>query len=196
MFTGIIETTGKIIARKEEGSNIRFTIESQLSSSFKIDQSVSHNGVCFTVVSVMGNHHEVVAVEETLNRSAFKNYDVGTELNIERSLSMSDRIDGHLVQGHVDDVAVCKKIKQVNGSWIFIFQFHRKNAALLVDKGSVSINGVSLTVIKPSKKEFSVAVIPYTFEHTDFNSLKEKDEVNIEFDIIGKYVSRWLTERG
>jgi riboflavin synthase len=196
MFTGIIETTGKVILVKEEGSNIRFTIASSISSSLKVDQSVSHNGVCLTVVRVKGNEHEVIAVEETIKRTAIKKYIDGTEINLERCLAMNDRIDGHLVQGHVDDVAVCSKIKSNNGSWIFSFQFNKKNAALLVDKGSVCINGVSLTVIKPSKKKFSVAIIPYTFEHTNFISLKEKDKVNIEFDIIGKYVSKWMKERG
>jgi riboflavin synthase len=192
MFTGIIEALGKIISVQEEGTNRRFTIESPISPEMKIDQSVSHDGVCLTVVSTEGNHHEVIAVGETLKRSNLGKRKVNDLLNLERSMMMNGRIDGHIVQGHVDDVAICRKIKSHEGSWLFEFRYDEKYSHLLVDKGSVSINGVSLTVIKPSKKKFSIALIPFTFENTNFNLLKEDKEVNIEFDIIGKYVSRLL----
>ncbi len=203
MFTGIIESLGKIISITVEGSNRRFIIESAISNELKIDQSVSHDGVCLTVVHADGNQHEVIAVEETLKRSNLSSRKNGDTINLERSIMLSvrpdspvGRMDGHIVQGHVDDVAVCKKISEKHGSSVFTFQFKKKHASLLVDKGSVCINGVSLTVIKPSKKKFSVAIIPYTFENTDFHLVQEGDEVNIEFDIIGKYVTRWLKERG
>ena len=195
MFTGIIESLGKVISFNEEGSNRRFVIESKISSELKIDQSISHDGVCLTIVNVNGNHHEVIAVQETLKRSSLGRKNRGDLINLERSMIMNGRIDGHLVQGHVDDVAVCKKIKSKDGSWLFEFRFDEMNSSLFVEKGSVSINGVSLTVIKPSRKKFSVAIIPYTFENTNFHLLKEGDEVNVEFDVIGKYVSRWMNEQ-
>lgn len=196
MFTGIIEAPGKIISIQEAGGNRRFTIESPISAEMKIDQSVSHDGVCLTVVRAEGNRHEVIAVEETLKRSNLGSRKVDDLLNLERSMMMNGRIDGHIVQGHVDDVAICSKIKSHEGSWLFEFRYDKKYARLLVDKGSVCINGVSLTVIKPSRKKFLIAVIPFTFENTNFNLLKEGNEVNIEFDIIGKYVSRMLKKRG
>jgi len=192
LFTGIIESLGKIISVQDEGTNKRFTIESSISSELKIDQSVSHDGVCLTVVNVGDKQHEVIAVDETLNRSDLRRKKAGDFINLERSMMMNGRMDGHLVQGHVDDVARVKKISEKDGSWIFEFGFNQKNSDLLVDKGSVCINGVSLTVIKPSKKKFSVAIIPYTFENTNFKFLKEGEEANIEFDIIGKYVQRIL----
>jgi riboflavin synthase len=195
MFTGIIEATGRIISIHVEGTNKRFTVESSISSALKPDQSVSHDGVCLTVVGVNGNHHEVVAVDETLSRSNLGHKQKGNVLNLERSVSLNARMDGHIVQGHVDDTAIVNRIVAKNGSWIFEFSYRKKEAALLVDKGSVSINGVSLTVIKPKRKKFSVAIIPYTYEHTNFRDLKEGDTVNIEFDIIGKYVQRMMELR-
>ena len=195
MFTGIIEVLGKIISIKEEGSNRRFTLESAISSELKIDQSVSHDGVCLTVVGAEGNHHEVIAVEETLKRSNLGKRKVNDLVNLERSMTTNGRIEGHIVQGHVDDVAICRSIKSYKGSWLFEFRYDKKYSHLLVDKGSVCINGVSLTAVKPSKKNFFIAIIPYTFENTNFNLLKEDDEVNVEFDIIGKYVSRLLKQR-
>lgn len=194
MFTGIIEATGKIISIREEGSNCRFIIESPISSEMKVDQSVSHDGVCLTVVNSEENQHEVIAVEETLKRSNLGRKKAGDLLNLERSMMLNERIDGHIVQGHVDDVAICRRIESHHGSWLFEFRYNEKYSHLLVDKGSVCINGVSLTVIKPSKKKFLVAIIPFTFENTNFNLLKENNEVNIEFDIIGKYVSRLLKQ--
>jgi len=194
MFTGIIESLGKIISIEDNGSNKRFVIESSVSAQLKAGDSIAHDGVCLTVEDVGNSTHAVTAVEETLRRSNFGKKKAGDHINLERSMMLNGKIDGHLVQGHVDDVAVCKKIKSKNGSHIFSFAFRKKYAALLIDKGSVCINGVSLTVIKPSSKKFAVAIIPFTFETTSFKFLREGDEVNIEFDIIGKYVARMLEE--
>lgn len=195
MFTGIVEATGKIINSRNEGSNIHFTIESSISSALTIDQSISHDGVCLTVVQVSGNQHVVTAVEETLRRTNFRQKKEGDELNLERSMMMNGRLDGHIVQGHVDEIAVCDKVESKDGSWIFTFKIPKAGNHLLVEKGSVSVNGVSLTVMKLAKKKFTVAIIPYTFEHTTFKNLKPGDEVNIEYDIIGKYVERMLGNR-
>ena len=192
MFTGIIEAIGIIRNRKEEGRNIRLTIESTISPQLKIDQSVSHDGVCLTVVGVEGTTHDVVAVAETLKRSNFKSKQTGDIINLERSMMMNGRLDGHIVQGHVDDVAVCRKIESKEGSWVMSFRIDPEKNYLLVDKGSVCINGVSLTVINPGRRKFSVAIIPYTFEHTNLHSVKPGDTVNLEFDIIGKYIARIL----
>ena len=190
MFTGIIESVGKIISVVSEGTNKRFIIESSISSQLKVDQSVSHDGVCMTVVKVYGNTHQVMAVDETLKRSNLGKKNINDLVNLERSMVMNGRLDGHLVQGHVDGVSLVKTIRPEGGSWTFEFTFGKKYSNLLVDKGSVCINGVSLTVIKPSKKKFSVAIIPYTFENTNFRLLRLGDEVNVEFDIIGKYAER------
>ncbi|HUM45624.1 MAG TPA: riboflavin synthase [Chitinophagales bacterium] len=195
MFTGIIEAIGKIIEIRKEGSNIHFTIASAISSELKVDQSVSHDGVCLTVVKVEDNKHVVTAVKETLDRSAFKSKKEGDEVNLERSMLMNGRLDGHLVQGHVDDTLVCSKISEKDGSWLFRFAIKNNGSRLIVEKGSVCINGVSLTVAKLSRKQFSVAIIPYTHEHTTFKNLQPGDEVNIEYDIIGKYVARMMGGR-
>jgi riboflavin synthase len=192
MFTGIIETLAKVISVHKQGDNLRFILESDISAALKIDQSVSHDGVCLTVIKTEENRHEVIAVSETLKRSSLGSKKAGDRINLERAMKLSDRIDGHLVQGHVDDVAICQKIKPKRGSWSFEFSSHKKQSHLLVDKGSVCINGVSLTVIKPGRKTFSVAIIPYTFENTNFHLLREGDPANIEFDIIGKYVMKWM----
>ena len=195
MFTGIIEALGRIIAISGEGSNLRFLVESLISHEFKTDQSVSHDGVCLTVVKTEGKSHEVVVVDETLKRSNLGRKKIGDFINLERAMLMNARLDGHLVQGHVDDVAVVRKVKPNDGSWTFEFEYDKRHASLLVDKGSVSINGVSLTVVKPSRKKFSVAIIPYTMENTNFHLLQEGDEVNVEFDMIGKYVQRIMSAR-
>ena len=192
MFTGIIEAIGIIRNRKEEGSNVRLTIESTISPELKIDESVSHDGVCLTVVGVEGTTHDVVAVAETLERSNFKSKQTGDIINLERSMMMNGRLDGHIVQGHVDDVAVCRKIESKEGSWVMSFRIDPEKNYLLVDKGSVCINGVSLTVINPGRRKFSVAIIPYTFEHTNFRNLKEGEIANIEYDILGKYVAKMM----
>ncbi|MBA3649522.1 MAG: riboflavin synthase [Chitinophagales bacterium] len=195
MFTGIIETTGKITDLEKEGSNIRFTIQSPISPELKIDQSVSHDGVCLTVVSVHDGHHSVIAVQETLSRSNLNRKTAGTIINLERCLLLNQRLDGHIVQGHIDESIRIKSIKEMQGSWLFTFFLREKDKFFLVEKGSVCINGVSLTVKEVKKKSFSVVIIPYTFEHTNFQFLKESDKVNVEYDIIGKYFLNYLKKK-
>ncbi len=195
MFTGIIEATGKVVTRWQEGSNVHFAVESVISPELKVDQSVAHDGVCLTVVQALGNRHVVTAVEETLLRSNLSRLSEGDEINLERSMLLNGRLDGHLVQGHVDEVVTCNKVKALEGSWLYTFSVGKKQRNLLVEKGSVCINGVSLTVVKADKKEFSVAIIPYTFENTSFKNVRKGSKVNIEYDIIGKYVLRMLGSR-
>ena len=192
MFTGIIETLGVVAAIEKDRSNVHFTIESPISGELKIDQSVSHNGACLTVVGLGEGRHRVTAVEETLRRTNLGQWAVGTLVNLERCLPMGGRLDGHLVQGHVDEVAECMEALDINGSWRFTFRYHPTPEHLPVDKGSVCLNGVSLTVVEPRDDLFSVAIIPYTWEHTNFKTLLPGDPVNVEFDIIGKYISRYL----
>lgn len=192
MFTGIIETVGTVKEIKQEGSNKSFLIESTISSRLKINQSVSHNGVCLTIVEVNGNCHRVTAVEESLQKTDLNNWSVGNKINLERSMKLNSLVDGHLVQGHVDQTAICKLIEEKNGSHHFYFAFKKKANHIMIDKGSVTVNGISLTVVRCTKKKFTVAIIPYTFEHTNFSSLKKNDAVNIEFDVIGKYVEALL----
>lgn len=189
MFTGIIETLGKITSIEKERSNVHFTLESAISDELKIDQSVSHDGVCLTVVGKEPGRHRVTAVAETLQRSRLGDWQEGGLVNIERSMLMGGRLDGHIVQGHVDDVAECVSVEDENGSWRFTFRFRPSEEHLLVDKGSVCLNGVSLTVVEPRNDLFSVAIIPYTWEHTNFHLLQPASRVNVEFDIIGKYVA-------
>ena len=191
MFTGIIESLGKITNVKADRGNIDFTIESEISKELKIDQSVSHNGVCLTVTEKSDNTHTVTAVKETLDKSSLKNFSVDDLINLERAMKLGERLDGHLVQGHVDGVAKCISISVNDGSWIYQFEFDVKNEMLLIEKGSVCINGVSLTVFDIVKNTFKVTIIPYTYENTSFKKLKEGDIVNIEFDMIGKYLARF-----
>ena len=195
MFSGIIEASGKIISQQKEGSNIHFTVASGISNELKMDQSVSHDGVCLTVVKAGNGSHTVTAVEETLQRSNLKFRKEGDELNLERSMLLNGRLDGHFVQGHIDEIAICKEIENRDGSWIITFKIRKEKNQLIVEKGSVAINGVSLTVLKPSKKKFSVAVIPYTYANTNFYYLKSGDAVNIEYDVLGKYVKRAFSTR-
>lgn len=192
MFTGIIETIGEVIRLEKAGSNIRFTIKSSISHELKIDQSLAHNGVCLTVVSIKDDEHIVVAIDETLKKTNLGTIKVGDFLNIERCMQMNGRIDGHLVQGHVDQTALCTNVKEENGSWVFSFEYDPIQGNLTVEKGSICLNGISLTVFNSGKNTFSVAVIPYTFEHTTMNEVKKGSLVNLEFDIIGKYVSKQL----
>jgi len=191
MFTGIIESLGEVKNIHQEGSNVHFNLASDISSALKIDQSVSHNGVCLTVVGIQGNVHTVTAVEETLKRSNLSQWRAGSLVNLERAMLSNGRLDGHIVQGHVDGTARCIKVEDRDGSWNFHFQYIPTEEHLLVDKGSICINGVSLTVVSPIEDRFSVAIIPYTFEHTTFQSLQEGDLVNLEFDVIGKYIARY-----
>ena len=192
MFTGIIEVLGKVEQIVKEGTNVHYTLSCPLSSEFKIDQSVSHNGVCLTVVSLTEGQHTVTAIEETLNRTNIGKLKVGDVVNIERAMSASARFDGHFVQGHVDTTAKCIAVQTVEGSWYFSFQYHLKPEWLLVDKGSICINGVSLTVVEPKEDTFSVAIIPYTYEHTIFHKIEVGTTVNLEFDMIGKYITKYM----
>ncbi len=191
MFTGIVEALGIVERIEREGSNAHITVRSPISSALRIDQSVSHDGVCLTVVEVRDGCHVVTAVEETLRRSNLSDWQPGYVVNLERSLVWGGRLDGHLVQGHVDDVVRCTAIKPQNGSWHFTFQYRPTPEHFVVDKGSVCLNGVSLTVVTPRDDLFSVAIIPYTWEHTNFCRLREGDRLNVEFDIIGKYIARY-----
>ena len=191
MFTGIIESLGKITDLKADRGNIDFTIESDISKELKVDQSVSHNGVCLTVTETNNNTHTVTAVKETLDKSSLTNFSVNDLINLERAMKLGERLDGHLVQGHVDGVAKCLGITVNDGSWIYKFEFDISNEMLLIEKGSICINGVSLTVFDIAKNTFKVTIIPYTYENTSFKTLKEGDIVNIEFDMIGKYLARF-----
>jgi len=192
MFTGIIETLGNVGKIQTDQANVHFTLESAISRELKVDQSVSHNGVCLTVTQAGKHHHTVTAVEETLRRTNLGQWKPGTEVNLERCLPLGGRLDGHLVQGHVDTIATCMEVTETGGSWRFSFQYAPHPHHLLVDKGSVCLNGVSLTVVSPLENTFSVAIIPYTWEHTNFKTLKKGDSVNIEFDVIGKYIGRYM----
>jgi riboflavin synthase len=192
MFTGIIESLGRVSAIERDRSNVHFTVESPISHELKIDQSVSHNGVCLTVVGLGDGWHRVTAVEETLRRTNLGALRPGKPVNLERCLPMGGRLDGHIVQGHVDATAECTEVLETGGSWRFTFRYRPTPEHLLVDKGSVCIDGVSLTVVEPHDDLFSVAIIPYTWEHTNFHALQVGDAVNIEFDILGKYIARYL----
>ncbi len=188
MFTGIIECVGKVIALEKEQSNLHITLESAISSALKIDQSVAHNGVCLTVVDVNENHHKVTAIDETLIKTNLKNWQIGDIVNLERCLQANARLDGHIVQGHVDTTAICTAIEDKEGSWFYTFEY--TEPLVTVEKGSICVNGVSLTVVNSQHHSFSVAIIPYTYQHTSFQSLKLGHIVNLEFDIVGKYISK------
>lgn len=193
MFTGIIESIGIVKEISSVGTNKSFWIGSPLSSQFKIDQSIAHNGVCLTVEEIRENLHKVTAVAETLNKTELNEWEVGSAINLERSLLPSSRLDGHFVQGHVDGTGICKKIKDKNGSHEFEFGFSKKFAPLVIEKGSVCVNGISLTAFDVKKNSFRIAVIPYTYQHTNLQNLKEEGKVNLEFDLIGKYILRKLS---
>jgi riboflavin synthase len=195
MFTGIIETLGAISALEDQGTNRVFTVHSSLGPELKIDQSVSHNGVCLTVVDTNEALHRVVAIDETLKKSNLGSLSVGDVVNLERCMLNNGRFDGHIVQGHVDQSGVVKSIQEQEGSWLFHFEYDKSLGNVTVEKGSISVNGVSLTCFNSTGNGFTVAIIPYTFEHTNFHRLKEGDTVNLEFDIIGKYVQRLLKSR-
>lgn len=190
MFTGIIESLGVVKNLVEDRENINITIESNLAPELKVDQSVSHNGVCLTVVEINNNEYVVTAIKETLNKSNIGNLQIGDLVNLERAMKLGDRLDGHIVQGHVDQIAECISIKEENGSWIFTFKYNASLGNITIEKGSITVNGVSLTVVDSKKDSFSVAIIPYTYKNTNFNRLKRDSIVNLEFDVIGKYVSK------
>ena len=191
MFTGIIESLGKITDVKVDRGNIDFTIESDIGKELKVDQSVSHNGVCLTVTEINNSAHTVTAVKETLDKSSLKNFAINDLINLERAMRLGERLDGHLVQGHVDGVAKCMGVSVNDGSWVYKFEFDIANEMLLIEKGSICINGVSLTIFDIAKNTFKVTIIPYTYENTSFKTLKEGDIVNIEFDMIGEYLARF-----
>src|SRR6476620_2783707 len=192
MFTGIIESTGIITDITISGTNKNFWIKSPISAELNVDQSVAHNGVCLTVEEIESDRHKVTAVAETLNKTELNYWAPGSIINLERSLLLSGRMDGHFVQGHVDTTGTCKNIKDKSGSFEFEFDFSKKFASLIIEKGSICINGISLTAFDVKKSSFKVAIIPYTYEHTNLRYLKEKDKVNLEFDMIGKYILRKL----
>jgi riboflavin synthase len=189
MFTGIIESLSEIKEIKKEGDNLSISFNSSISSELKIDQSISHNGICLTIVDIVDSIYTVTAIKETIIKSSIKDWGVGDLINIERAMKLGDRLDGHMVQGHVDQTAVCTKISEENGSWYFDFKYE-KSENLTIEKGSIAINGVSLTVVNSSINSFSVAIIPYTYNYTNFKNLKPGDLVNIEFDMVGKYISK------
>lgn len=193
MFTGIIEELGEITELNQNGENLNITVKAKMTSELKIDQSVAHNGVCLTVVDLKGNTYTVTAIGETLQKTNLGHLKVGDKVNLERGMKLGARLDGHIVQGHVDQTAVCTKVSENNGSWEFTFEYDPSFENITIEKGSITINGVSLTVVNSKKNQFSVAIIPYTFENTTFKYLKEGMTVNLEFDVIGKYVKR-LTE--
>ena len=189
MFTGIIENLSQIKEIVKEGDNLSISLFSDIAKQLKIDQSVSHNGICLTVVDINNDIYTVTAIKETIIKSSIKTWKEGDLVNIERAMKLGDRLDGHMVQGHVDQTATCKKISEENGSWYFDFEY-KKSENITIEKGSVTINGVSLTVVDSGQNTFSVAIIPYTYNHTNFKKIKIGDLVNIEFDMIGKYISK------
>lgn len=190
MFTGIIETLGTIVDIKKEQENLHLTIRSTITSELKIDQSVAHNGICLTVVSIENNQYTVTAIKETIEKTTIASWEINDIVNLERAMKLGDRLDGHIVQGHVDQTAVCKLATETEGSWLYTFEYDSKLQNITIEKGSITVNGVSLTVVNSKLNEFSVAIIPYTFEHTNFKTFQIGSQVNLEFDVIGKYVSR------
>jgi riboflavin synthase len=192
MFTGIIEGLGEIVKIEKEGENVHFSVKSDITNELKIDQSLAHNGVCLTVVGIQDSVYVVTAIKETLEKSSIGDLVVGSKVNLERAMLANGRFDGHVVQGHVDQTATCKSVEEQDGSWMFTFEYDSKNGNVTVEKGSITVNGVSLTVVNSLDNQFSVCIIPYTKEHTTFNTLKAGDNINLEFDIVGKYVARLM----
>jgi riboflavin synthase len=196
MFTGIIESLGTVSNIEKEGTNIHFDIRSDISGELKVDQSVAHDGVCLTVVAVKGDTYRVTAIDETLNKTNLKSWVIGRKINLERCMPANGRFDGHIVQGHVDQNGRVESIREENGSWLFDFSFDPDHGNVTVEKGSITINGTSLTCFNSKNGKFTVAIIPYTYEHTNFHTLKAGDEVNLEFDILGKYIQRIIRGYG
>ncbi|CAL2101316.1 Riboflavin synthase [Tenacibaculum sp. 190130A14a] len=190
MFTGIIETLGVVTNLEREQENLHITVKSEITSELKIDQSVAHNGVCLTVINIEGNEYVVTAIKETLDKTNIGELKIGDNVNLERAMKLGARLDGHIVQGHVDKTGKCTNIKDDNGSTVFTFSYEFDGSNVTIEKGSITINGVSLTVVNSKKNQFSVAIIPYTFEHTTFKNFEVGSKVNLEFDVIGKYVAR------
>ena len=192
MFTGIIETMGVISNLKTDLGNLNISIKSSLTPELKIDQSVAHNGVCLTVTHINADEYTVTAIQETLDKTNVGHLNIGDKVNLERARTLGDRLDGHMVQGHVDQTAVCTSIEEANGSWVFTFQYDATLNNITIEKGSITVNGTSLTVVNSKQNSFSVAIIPYTYNHTNFSTFKEGTLVNLEFDVLGKYVTKLL----
>ncbi|OAB31557.1 riboflavin synthase alpha chain [Flavobacterium fryxellicola] len=190
MFTGIIETLGTIQEIKKENTNLQITINSSITAELKIDQSVAHNGVCLTVIALTDTTYSVTAIDETIKKTNLINWKTGDLINLERAMKLGDRLDGHIVQGHVDQIGTCTSATETNGSWLYTFEYDENLHNITIEKGSITVNGVSLTVINSKKNQFSVAIIPYTYEHTNFKNFEVGTKINLEFDVIGKYVSR------
>ena len=193
MFTGIIEEIGVVSNLKKELNNLHISIKSNITNELKIDQSVAHNGVCLTVVAINDDEYTVTAIKETLDKTSLNTLAINDRVNLERAMKLGDRLDGHIVQGHVDQTGVCTSVTEENGSWIFSFSYDSKLNNITIEKGSITINGTSLTVVDSKKDTFSVAIIPYTYEHTNFNTFKKGTVVNLEFDVLGKYVSKLVS---
>lgn len=196
MFTGIIETLGIISDIKKDQGNVHLTIQTNITNELKIDQSVAHNGVCLTVVEIFDNKHVVTAIQETIDKTTLGLWKIGDKVNIERAMKLGDRLDGHIVQGHVDQTAVCTSIQEKSGSWEFTFEYDTALNNITIEKGSITVNGTSLTVVNSAKNSFSVAIIPYTYEHTIFHTFEIGTKVNLEFDVVGKYIARMYELRG
>jgi riboflavin synthase len=190
MFTGIIESLGIIKSITQDGGNLHFSISSSLTPELKIDQSIAHNGICLTVIRIDGDTYTVTAIEETIQKTNIAQWEVDQKVNLERAMKLGDRLDGHLVQGHVDQTGVCQSVEEKNGSWFFTFGYETEKGNITIEKGSITVNGVSLTVVNSNIGIFSVAIIPYTYEYTNFNQIQPGEKVNLEFDVIGKYLSR------
>ena len=195
MFTGIIETLGVIQKIEKSNTNLQITIETSIVDELKIDQSVAHNGICLTVIALKKNSYTVTAIDETVQKTNIAAWKIGDLVNLERAMKLGDRLDGHLVQGHVDQIGTCRKIKSFDGSWQFTFEYDEKLKNMTIEKGSITVNGVSLTVVNSKKNEFSVAIIPYTYENTNFNKIDVGTNINLEFDVIGKYVSKLYDQK-
>ena len=190
MFTGIIETLGTIQEIKKEKDNIHITIDSSITSELKIDQSVAHNGICLTVVALKDTFYTVTAIDETIKKTNLSSWKTGDIVNLERAMKLGDRLDGHIVQGHADQTGTCIVAQETNGSWLYTFEYDETLNNITIEKGSITVNGVSLTVVNSKNNQFSVAIIPYTYDHTNFKSFQVGTKINLEFDVIGKYVSR------
>lgn len=190
MFTGIIETLGRIHEIQKDKNNLHVTVESSITNELKIDQSVSHNGICLTVVAIKDSHYTVTAIEETILKTNIGDWKANDIVNLERGMKLGDRLDGHIVQGHVDQTGTCTKIEEASGSWNYTFEYDQTLNNITIEKGSITVNGVSLTVVNSKTNEFSVSIIPYTFENTNFKDFKVGTKINLEFDVVGKYISR------
>ncbi|MEP1488046.1 MAG: riboflavin synthase [Algibacter sp.] len=193
MFTGIIEEIGVVSNLEKELDNLHISIKSNITNELKIDQSVAHNGVCLTVVAINDDEYTVTAIKETLDKTSLATLSINDNVNLERAMKLGDRLDGHIVQGHVDQTGICTHVKEKNGSWVFSFSYDSKLNNMTIEKGSITVNGTSLTVVNSGKDTFNVAIIPYTYEHTNFNTFKKGTVVNLEFDVLGKYVSKLVS---